>query len=77
MNRYILPSASRRPRLNIVIAQEQELQSLSAKLEESESGRRAAVSVKEALEKVCPTSLKSRHSTECDTGSGEALLHSQ
>lgn len=36
--------------------QEQKLQSLSAEQEESESGRRAAVAVKEALEKVHPTS---------------------
>lgn len=42
------------------IAQEQKLQSLSEKLEESESERRAVVAVEGALEKVHPTSFGSR-----------------
>lgn len=78
--RYILPGPPLlvvRCQLNIVITQEQELQSLSTKLMESESGRRAAVAINEALEKVCLTSLRSRFSTQYDTGSREALPHAR
>ena len=57
----------------IDVEQEQELELLNAKLEESESGRRTTAAVKEALEKVRPTTFGSRLSTHSWVGDREAL----